>query len=671
MNISKISLVIPTRNCENLEKVLFKVDSFFQDIVVVGESDLDFTKYKNVNFFPQVNFNAATARNFGSNKAIHENLFFLDSDCLPTDNLIQFIESIFLEENKIISGYYADEEIGELFSDSLSKFIKFRLKKQNNSTIKFSSANFIINKSFFRKVGKFNESLDCYEDVDLNIRVGLFNGNVVMSDEFSVLHLKKYNFKKFILESFNRSFKSTKYVLNNKEYFKKIGFNMPIKSFLLLFPYIFLSLSVFNYKLIFLSFFIILFNGFLFKNIFNGYSKSFKSSLVIGLGVSFQILGHIFSHLKFIIDKTLNYFFELRDYAVCLKRAIIKSKYPVQLIQYVTGRCNLRCDHCFYKETLDAKDPGEMEVNEIISKTKAMAPLLWYSVTGGEVFIRKDFKELVLEIQKKLRPKFFSFPTNGWYTEKTFESILYVLQRLTRGNVILFFSIDGPENIHDSIRGSNSYKKLKETIDYLKIIQTVYPRLYLNIVITVQNQNYNLFPGLINDIQNEFNPTAISINLLRYHSLYGPKLEPHIIDAYENAINEYDKIRNNNKYNFFMNSVIKAKEKNQKKIILNSAKFDKFTTSCSAGNLSYVIMENGDLKPCEILDDVYGNIKDNKVSHIVSNKNDIAKDNRKWIKNTKCRCTYECANSTNALFNTNMLPGLLKTIYKDFFNRPF
>ena len=353
------------------------------------------------------------------------------------------------------------------------------------------------------------------------------------------------------------------------------------------------------------------------------------------------------------------------DYFICLKRAIIKSKYPVQLIQYVTARCNLRCDHCFYKETLDAKDPGEIEVDTLISKTENLAPFLWYSITGGEVFIRKDFEKLVLDIQNKLRPKFFSFPTNGWYTKKTFEGVLHVLQRLKRGNLILFFSIDGPEDMHDKIRGPNSYKKLKETIEYLKILQPVYPRLHVNIVITVQYQNYKLFPKMIQQIQNEFNPTAISINLLRYHSLQGPKLEPHIIEAYENAINEYDKIRNQNKYNFFMNFIIKAKEKNQKKIILNSAKYDKFTTPCSAGNLSYVIMENGDFKPCEILDNSYGNIMKNPVKEIISNKNNLAFENRKWIKDTKCKCTYECANSTNALFNTNMLPGLLKTVYKD------
>ena len=75
MNINNISLVIPTRNCENLKQVLLMVDKFFEDIIVVGISDLDFTKYKNVNFFPKVNFNAACARNFGSDKATKEYLF--------------------------------------------------------------------------------------------------------------------------------------------------------------------------------------------------------------------------------------------------------------------------------------------------------------------------------------------------------------------------------------------------------------------------------------------------------------------------------------------------------------------------------------------------------------------------------------------------------------------
>ena len=43
---------------------------------------------------------------------------------------------------------------------------------------------------------------------------------------------------------------------------------------------------------------------------------------------------------------------------------------------------------------------------------------------------------MVLKIHDKIRPKFFSLPTNGWYTKKTYDGVLKVLQRLKNGNLI-------------------------------------------------------------------------------------------------------------------------------------------------------------------------------------------------------------------------------------------
>jgi radical SAM protein with 4Fe4S-binding SPASM domain len=662
-NLENITVVIPYKKNLYLNNILKKLIGKFKEIIIVGDHLEGFNEHKEIKFIPG-KYNAAEARNLGANYASKDFIFFLDSDCsLIVDNL-KNINELRLEEKKIFAGFYLTDKKFGLLSNTISIYIRSRIKESNEKVKLFSSANFIINKKFFIDVGSFNETMDLYEDVDFNVRASVFGASVFLIEELNVLHHKTYNLLSLIKEGFLKSLKGSLNIFLFRKYYKNIGLNVKPKYFMFVIQtLLLLSSLIFINKLLFILFlFVYVANSLLLRK--DLYSP-FLSGFIIGIYLLSNITGSLISFINFLLIQTKFFIRGLLDYAICLLRVISKSVKPVQIIQYVTGRCNLRCSHCFYKETLDSKDPGEMSVDNIVMKTASVAPVLWYSITGGEVFIRKDFSELVLKIHEKIRPKFFSLPTNGWYTKKTYEGVLKVLQRLKNGNLILFFSIDGPQDVHDEIRGLNSYKKLQETISKLKLLQTIYSNLYINIVITVQHQNYMYFPKLINDIQDEFKPTAISINLLRYHSLKSEKLEDYILDSYEKAINEYDKHRNKNSYNFIFNSIIKAKEKNQKKIILNAARHDKFTTPCSAGKLSYVVMENGDVKPCEILDNVYGNIKKDSFSSIINNKNTVASENRNWIKDTKCRCTYECANSTNALFNKNQIPGLIKTVIVD------
>ena len=119
-------------------------------------------------------------------------------------------------------------------------------------------------------------------------------------------------------------------------------------------------------------------------------------------------------------------------------------------------------------------------------------------------------------------------------------------------------------------------------------------------------------------------------------------IDPQIINAYEKAVIEYDKMRIKNNYGIIGSQFLKAKEKVQKDLILEVARKQKFVTKCTAGNLSYVGMEDGTLKPCEILS--------NKIGNFVTEKKDMktlytskeAKELRKFIVNTKCKCNSKC-----------------------------
>ncbi|MEC8933337.1 MAG: radical SAM protein, partial [Candidatus Latescibacterota bacterium] len=158
---------------------------------------------------------------------------------------------------------------------------------------------------------------------------------------------------------------------------------------------------------------------------------------------------------------------------------------PVQIVHFVTARCNLRCEHCFYKESLDAPNPGEISIESLDRTASEIGPVLWYALAGGEPFLRGDLVEVITTIQKRCRPKVLSLPTNGWYVERTYLATLHTLQKLDGANFIVFLSLDGPKAVHDQIRGEGSFERAKACIERLRPLQEMFPNLYLNVITTV------------------------------------------------------------------------------------------------------------------------------------------------------------------------------------------
>ena len=76
-------------------------------------------------------------------------------------------------------------------------------------------------------------------------------------------------------------------------------------------------------------------------------------------------------------------------------RIIRKSGPPIQLTFFLTSRCNLRCEHCFYWKELDADHSNELKIDEIKKIAQSLPRLLVLSITGGEPFVRKDICDVV------------------------------------------------------------------------------------------------------------------------------------------------------------------------------------------------------------------------------------------------------------------------------------
>ena len=106
------------------------------------------------------------------------------------------------------------------------------------------------------------------------------------------------------------------------------------------------------------------------------------------------------------------------------------------------------------------------------------------------------------------------------------------------------------------------------------------------------------------------------------------------------------------------------KEVLQKELIYRVAKFDEFVTPCTAGTYSYTIWEDGRVAPCEILSDTIGNLigEDAEQTFQQMVESSKAKTLRKRIKDEKCKCTYECAMSTNTFFSWPMTKKMIKGV---------
>ena len=110
----------------------------------------------------------------------------------------------------------------------------------------------------------------------------------------------------------------------------------------------FLSIISINYFLIINLIFLILSYFCVPKKILNDLNFSekiylFHLSPIIGFNFLFGgISGFVFGLLLEIYRKIIN----IIDYLKILFKVIIRNGNPIQIVNFITARCNLRCNHC-------------------------------------------------------------------------------------------------------------------------------------------------------------------------------------------------------------------------------------------------------------------------------------------------------------------------------------
>jgi Fe-coproporphyrin III synthase len=117
--------------------------------------------------------------------------------------------------------------------------------------------------------------------------------------------------------------------------------------------------------------------------------------------------------------------------------------------------CNLHCSHCYWWKTrrneLDELSPGDWK--EIIKQTFKKHHVYVVTLVGGEPMMRQD----IIKVFCDEMPRRICVVTNGTYPLVRFDKLYFY-----------WVSLDGTEQVHDSIRGKGAYSKTKKNIlDYI------------------------------------------------------------------------------------------------------------------------------------------------------------------------------------------------------------
>ncbi len=173
--------------------------------------------------------------------------------------------------------------------------------------------------------------------------------------------------------------------------------------------------------------------------------------------------------------------------------SVFWKRRPIHFTFFVTKRCNARCAFCFYSfgKKPSSGPPPELSIAEIEKISSSLGDLLWLALSGGEVFLRDDLVEIVRVFYRRNRPAVILLPTNGLLPGVVREMTEAVLAECPKSTVVVKLSLDGPAELHDSMRGvPGAFRKTMETYEGLQGLLGTYRNFELgvNTVFCARNQ---------------------------------------------------------------------------------------------------------------------------------------------------------------------------------------
>ena len=340
-------------------------------------------------------------------------------------------------------------------------------------------------------------------------------------------------------------------------------------------------------------------------------------------------------------------------------RLFIKRGLPVNLIFFVTSKCNLLCRHCFYWEELNLPK-NELSLDEIERIARSLPNLLSLSLTGGEPYLRPDLPEIAAAFETYSRVRNIQIPSNGLMVERTIERAAALLERVRNARVCTGVSLDGPKDIHNEIRqNQRSFDQAIRCLAEFKKLKSQHPNLSVGVALTVTSANQDHLHEFYRYVVEDLQPDAITITLTRGDPI-DPSLKEVDLRQYQEFADQVIHFRKAHRLtNSWADRLVIAKEQETYRLIEEAAGATSRISPCYAGQLIGILSETGEVYVCETLDKSMGNVRDFNCDFARLWSARQAEEARSYQQELGCQCTYECAMSVNTLFNPRRAARIL------------
>jgi len=351
-------------------------------------------------------------------------------------------------------------------------------------------------------------------------------------------------------------------------------------------------------------------------------------------------------------------------FSLKLSRFIPIKILPYSLAISVTNKCNSKCKTCGIWKL---KNKEELNIEELQKTLRSIGKNIpWFTITGGEPFLRQDLADIIKIISKYNFPLTINVATNGTVDNmhRTLNKILSECNHNIK--FVINFSIDDIGKRYNYIRGIGSYDKVIGNYNKVKNLKKKYTNLSLGVNITVSDLNINHFVFIYEYISKNLQPDSIIVEPATIRKAFNNekmkfeadrkriiKLISYLIKKEKEELNKMKGF----------NKVIKAFRYEYYLIILQTLIQRKKAIKCFAGVSFAELLPSGDIITCGVRKGILANIKDYNYNFGKAFHSKKAVETRKKLKKECCFCTMANPIYSSMILNNRRVLSLIKNLF--------